>query len=395
MLGLHANSASLSCSNEQAKATHLVTTHVTRYRRSLLVFSIDDSQEITLIFKSSSADAVHFINPLWDPNGGADRRTIATWDLVRERADTHLWSEYDPVKEFTSAYPVRKIRRRFLSFPRRGTFVFMGVYFRIGHWIWAARPDRIIVIYNTDQPDRLDKNLRRIAGCGVLPEVVSSSQALNRKLGLELPILESPIDLAPFLGLGATRLKLRMNRVFTVGRLSRDDDYKHHAEDPALYKKLAASGCRVRIMGGTCLSAALAGTPNIELLPAGAEDQATFLRSLDCFIYRTSETWFEAFGRVIFEAMASGLPVVAAQRGGYADYLNHGHDSLLFASTASALAHVERLRGDDFLRRSMGEAASATARRVVGEPLSERTRQFLLQTKPLMQKGISRDIVIA
>jgi glycosyltransferase involved in cell wall biosynthesis len=392
MLGLHANSASLFCSNEQSKPTHLVTTHVTRYRCSLLVFGIDKCRKTILIFKPSSSDAVHIINPLWDPNGGADRRTIATWDLVRERTDTHLWSEYDPVKEFTSSYPVRKIRRRFLTFPRRGTFVFMGVYFRIGHWIWAARPDRIIVIYNTDQPDRLDKNLRRIAGCGVLPEVVSSSQALNRKLGLELPILESPIELAPFLGLGATRPR---NRIFTVGRLSRDDDYKHHAEDPALYKKLAASGCRVRIMGGTCLSAALAGTPNIELLPAGAEDQTTFLRSLDCFIYRTSETWFEAFGRVIFEAMASGLPVVVAARGGYADYLNHGHDSLLFASTASALAHVERLRGDGALRRSMGVAASATASRVVGEPLSERTRQFLLQTKPLVQKGISRDVVIA
>jgi hypothetical protein len=51
---------------------------------------------------------------------------------------------------------------------------------------------------------------------------------------------------------------------------------------------------------------------------------------------------------------------------------------LLFASTASAVAHVERLRGDTFLRRAMGEAATATAKRVVGEPLFERTRQFLL-----------------
>ena len=324
---------------------------------------------------SSNPNAVHFINPLWDANGGADLRTIATWQLVREQADAHLWSEYEPLKSFTDLYPVQKIQRRYWAFPKRGTIVFMGVYFRIGHWIWATRPNRIVVIYNTDQPDRLAKNLKRIAGCGVLPEVVSSSQALNRKLGLELPILESPIALAPFLGLGASRPKHGM---FTVGRLSRDDDYKHHREDPELYKKLAASGCRVRIMGGTCLAAALSGIANIELLPAGAEDQATFLRSLDCFIYRTADTWFEAFGRVIFEAMASGLPVVAGLRGGYADYLHHGQDSLLFASTSAALAHVQRLRHDGALRQVMGEAAIMTAKQVVGEGLSNRTRQFLL-----------------
>ena len=68
----------------------------------------------------------------------------------------------------------------------------------------------------------------------------------------------------------------------------------------------------------------LRGVQNVELLRAGAEEPAVFLRSLDCFVYRTSARWFEAYGRVIVEAMATGLPIVAGRDGGYTDYLRHG-----------------------------------------------------------------------
>src|ERR1700720_3173688 len=49
---------------------------------------------------------------------------------------------------------------------------------------------------------------------------------------------------------------------------------------------------------------------------------------------RSTAQWFEGFGRVVFEAMASGLPVVCAVHGGYADYLTNGRDCLLFGTTA-------------------------------------------------------------
>jgi glycosyltransferase involved in cell wall biosynthesis len=165
---------------------------------------------------------------------------------------------------------------------------------------------------------------------------------------------------------------------FTIGRMSRDDATKHHDEDASLYRMLAALGYRVRVMGGTCLAPQLAGTPNIELLHAGAEDPATFLRSLDCFYYRTNERWFEGFGRVVFEAMASGLPVVCSARGGYADYLEDGRDSMVFETTAQAVHAIFDLRANPKVRSAMGAAARRSARRIVGEDLHARTRRFLL-----------------
>ena len=44
--------------------------------------------------------------------------------------------------------------------------------------------------------------------------------------------------------------------------------------------------------------------------PFGAMDPADFLRGIDVFVYQHHPGWTEAFGRVVIEAMASGLPVV-------------------------------------------------------------------------------------
>lgn len=67
-------------------------------------------------------------------------------------------------------------------------------------------------------------------------------------------------------------------------------------------------------MGGHCLSHQLQGAA--ALLPAGAQRAGDFLRTLDCFFSRTSERWLEAYGRVVLEAMACGLPMVWGRRGG-------------------------------------------------------------------------------
>jgi len=323
-----------------------------------------------------TAARVHLINPLWDPTGGSDWRTIDTWRLLRRHAAVRIWTEFAPSPAFAGA-PVERIREVTLKFPRGGTFVFIGTYFRIGHWTRFTHSDRAIIIYNTDQPDRLAKNVARLERGGHAVEVVYTSRALRRRHGASGHVLESPIDVTRF---RPWRL-VRPVRPFTVGRMSRDIRTKHHEDDPALWRALAGRGYRVRLMGATCLKPELAGVPNIELLPAGAEDAATFLRSLDCFIYRTSARWFEAYGRVIVEAMATGLPIVAGRDGGYTDHLGDGINARLVADTHDAIECVEALAGNRKEAARLGSAARRCAVTLNREDLPMRTVALLANAR--------------
>ena len=96
-------------------------------------------------------------------------------------------------------------------------------------------------------------------------------------------------------------------RLFVVGRASRDVAYKHAEDDPEVYRRLADLGCETRVAGGTCLDGAVAGHHSVKLLPlVRPAELPAFLRSVDCFLYRTSSQWCETFGRIVMEAMACG-----------------------------------------------------------------------------------------
>ncbi|MFI4887441.1 MAG: glycosyltransferase [Burkholderiales bacterium] len=311
---------------------------------------------------------VHLVNPLWDASGGSDWRTIDTWRVLRPHADVRLWSEYSPAQAF-SPYPVERLRPLHLRFPRDGTLVFVGTYFRIGHWTRLASFARVVMIYNTDQPDRLAKNVRRLERAGHRVEIVYTSRALRRRHRGRGRVLESLIDVQRF---RPGRIAERP-RPFTVGRLSRDIRSKHHEDDPALWRALAQAGCRVRLMGGTCLAAEIGDAPNIELLPAGTEDPAEFLRSLDCFVYRTSTQWFEAYGRVVIEAMATGLPIVAGDLGGYTDHLRDGFNARVISRTDEAIERVMALASDPREGSRLGAAARRDAVALNADELPRRT----------------------
>ncbi len=300
------------------------------------------------------------INPLWDRSGGSDWRTIEMFKMLGQRRRVQLWSRFTPAQEFSLQYPINLIRPWLGRFPVGGTFIFVGAYFRIGHWFKAALPARTILIYNTFQPDRLQKALQRLRAWHRAPvEIVYTSRLLRSLSGEPGTVIESPIDIAWFRPAHA-----RVPGPFRVGRLSRDIASKHHDEDATVYAALGAQNIEVRIMGGTCLRTKPEELGQTVLLPAGAMPAPDFLQGLDCFFYRTSERWLEAYGRVVFEAMACGLPVVCGRGGGYADYIVHGVNGFLFDTTAEAIALIRRLRDDAGLRERVGRAARATVERL-------------------------------
>lgn len=288
---------------------------------------------------------------------------------LSDHAHVRVWSESDIPPYFSKLLGAVKIRPQILRFPMRGVFVFVGTYFWVGNWLRLARPERIVVISN--MPDLGGQALkarfaRHSLRCPVT--VGYASPAMAKLSGLPGKVLFSPID---FDNLAKPRARVK-GAPFVIGRLSRDVLAKHHPDDVALYQKLADLGFRVRIMGGMCLKNALGDIGNIELLPCGTEPVADFLATLDCFYYRTAPTWVEAHGRVITEAMAAGLPIIAGSSGGYAGYLiRHAETGILIDSNEQAMHWLLRFRAGDEIAQKLVLAAQEHVKTLNEESLAD------------------------
>lgn len=70
-------------------------------------------------------------------------------------------------------------------------------------------------------------------------------------------------------------------------------------------------------------------------------------------------TWLEAFGLVVVEAMAAGVPVVAAGHGAFVELVEDGTTGLLHrpGEVASLASALRRITADPALNREMGQAA--------------------------------------
>jgi phosphatidylinositol alpha 1,6-mannosyltransferase len=113
---------------------------------------------------------------------------------------------------------------------------------------------------------------------------------------------------------------------------------------------------------------------------------ATAYASADVFAF-PSDT--ETFGQVIQEAMASGLPVVAARAGGAPDLVRDGVNGVCFTpgSAAELRARLRPLIADTPRRAAMGQAGRAAAERcswsvVMDELLAQYRRVLRWQARP-------------
>jgi glycosyltransferase involved in cell wall biosynthesis len=318
---------------------------------------------------------IHLINPMFSAAGGSELRTVGLFHELSPHADVTIWSTEPADPALSVSVPIRLINRD--EHPVGGTIVIIGVWYGVGEWIRRADPRRIVLVYNTDQPYDFAVTYRRLNQFGFYNvEVVFASQVLKDTIeGMDGEVHPSPIDTRRF-----SPVEREPGRPFTVGRLSRDVPEKHHPEDPALYRRLTGEGFRVRLMGASCLAPSLVGVSGVEVVPALGEDAADFLRSLDCFYYRTHEAWVEAWGRVVAEAMACGLPVVAHASGGYRDIVEQGVNGFLFETKDEAERHIRHLAADRELRARIGQAARQTIERLYGPAEHQKVLEFYLRT---------------
>jgi glycosyltransferase involved in cell wall biosynthesis len=98
-----------------------------------------------------------------------------------------------------------------------------------------------------------------------------------------------------------------------ICRHSRDHYVKWPAARDDLLKVYPnAPDVEIHVLGGAETPKALFGgrlPPNWHVTAFGRNEPATFLAAFDVFVYYTHPDWVESFGRVVFEAMAVGLPV--------------------------------------------------------------------------------------
>ena len=90
------------------------------------------------------------------------------------------------------------------------------------------------------------------------------------------------------------------------------------------------------------------------------EDIEKVFRSLDVLVHAAQR---EPFGRVLVEAMAQGVPVVAVAEGGVPEIVRNGETGFLVPAggTEATAGRVLELLRDDVLRRRMGESGRVRA----------------------------------
>jgi glycosyltransferase involved in cell wall biosynthesis len=121
-----------------------------------------------------------------------------------------------------------------------------------------------------------------------------------------------------------------------------------------------------------------AGTPTVFTGFLHGEELAAAYASSDVFLFPSTT---DTLGLAMVEALASGLPVVAARSGASLEVVNDGASGLLYeaGSTESLVGSVRRLVADPGLREAMGEKArSAVERRDWGTSARALRRHYEL-----------------
>lgn len=310
---------------------------------------------------------IHIFNSFRTQFGGSEQEALSLAAMLSEQAEVSLWaSSSRACPSLMSKHNIKHIDVfKKDSRPNGGTYIFVGCHWRNKLWPYLiSRPSRLINIYNTFHPKHVELTQKSpLLLKWPTTEYVLISHFQKHQLNLNAQVFPSPINLNHF---KPSKVTPTSTSVIHVGRMSRDTLDKHNLDDIKVYRWLADKKIKVLLQGATCLQHNMTPQENITLLESGHIEAKSFLSNLDIFYYR-SGAHVETFGRVIFEAMACGVPVVAENRGGYTDWIKHGKNGFLFDTTQEAIAYLDRLISDDALRNEMATEALKTVHEMYGD----------------------------
>ena len=316
---------------------------------------------------------IHIFCKLKNPYGGSEARALQLFERLSKSRDVRLWAlsaRASPL--LLDQHPIKVVSSVRLALPDGGTYLFVCDHWRKGIWRFLARkPERLIYVYNTFHPRNEERTSKSPPGWPQV-EYVFASEWQKRILNLEGVVSVSPIDIRKFV----PAARPPGGRI-VIGRLSRDTPEKFHSDDFPIFSDLAREGCTVRLQGGTCLREHL-NDGGVELLPAGHQPAAEFLQGLDIFYFRSGRH-VDTFARVVFEAMACGLPVVCHSHGGYTDWIQHGENGYLFDTPAEARDLLAGLIADSSLRQRIGSNARKTVEQMYSEQAMDECLAFFLK----------------
>jgi glycosyltransferase involved in cell wall biosynthesis len=109
---------------------------------------------------------------------------------------------------------------------------------------------------------------------------------------------------------------------------------------------------------------AAAGDPRIRLIgPVPLDQMPTVMASLDALVLPslTTKDWCEQYGRVITEAMASGVPVIASDSGAIPEVVEDAGIIVSEGSTTEFAAALRRVILEPSSQQALGEAGLARA----------------------------------
>ena len=194
--------------------------------------------------------------------------------------------------------------------------------------------------------------------------VIAISQKVGRELQ-ELYEMRGPISVIPhgvdagrFRGKGedsgaAVRRELGIEKDSTLA-LYVGDLTKSHTH----LKALSAAAPEVAFVIVTSSKQYHWTGRNVHIVPASTTLER-YYAAADAFLFPTT---YDAFGMVLLEAMASGVPVFTSDRAGAAELISSGTDGFVFSLDDWTEATLERLHDRDSLRR-VGAAGELTSRR--------------------------------